>query len=108
MGIITALPGRYEGTFVGVSVSSHPEFGTSIQWSFRIREGRFSGSTVIRTTNEYDSPTDLDIQLLNMVSALTVKEVRYANVQEAEGRYGTVVVGWLGHHDVQVTEFIED
>jgi hypothetical protein len=105
---LTALPGRYEGRFEGISVSSHPDFGTSVRWDFTIAEGRFAGSTVSRTTNEYDRKTDLDVQLLNMVSAFTVTSLTYELVKKAVGKCGTVVVGWLGYHDVQVSEFIVD
>jgi hypothetical protein len=82
-------PGTYHGSFEGVAITSHEEYGPGVRWNFRIDEG---GALVSRTTKGEASPRNTCGKFWEMVSGLPLEDAITHDSDEWIGHTGEIVV----------------
>ena len=102
-------PGRYHGTFAGVTETSHPEYGPGARWDFEIDDGEHAGATVCRTTKTVASKSNTCGNFWEMVSAMPLDDAINRDTDEWVGTPGTIVVERSPAGDsMRVVEFLRD
>lgn len=97
-------PGEYEGKFVGLSETSHPEYGAGVRFDFRIDK---TGAVVSRTTQRAPTLTNTCGRFLEYVSGLPLSDAVEGDTDDWIGAQGIIVVeASPAGESVRVTNFI--
>ena len=107
--VLQTEPGTYQGSFAGVTETSHSDYGSGVRWDFQIDEGKYSGAIVSRTTKDVASTSNTCGKFWEMVSGLSLEAAIKCDTDEWVGDAGTIVVERSPSGDsVRVARFERD
>lgn len=85
--------GIYKATFVGVSKTSHPEYGDGAKFDFRVVGGEHDGRIASRTCKPQPTAKNATGRIMQGITGASAKPGEKVNLSTFIGKTYTIVVG---------------
>ncbi len=84
--------GIYRATFVGVVMTTHPDYGDGARFDFRVKGGEHDGKTASRTTKRTPSAKNSCGRIMSGLLGTAMKPGEKVSLAACVGRDFTIVV----------------